>query len=222
MRSRFFSFLLGGPKRLYALGLLSYLFFSGTLLLAQVPMTNAEATALRSKVKDQAKATRTISSDFIQHKHLDFLSNDIESKGTLAFKAPNIVKWEYTTPFSYAVLFKDEKLYINDNGSKSDMDLGSNKVFKQLNQLITASIRGDMFDDSAFEIRYFFEKENSLVHFMPKDQQFAAFIKAFHIRFNATGEVEAVKMIEPSDDYTQIVFSNRKQNQPIPDAVFSH
>ncbi len=185
-------------------------------------MSTAEATALRTKVKAQAKITTTVSSDFTQYKHLDFLSNDIESKGTLAFKAPDIVKWEYTTPFSYAVLFKDEKLFINDNGAKSDMDLGSNKVFKQLNQLITASIRGDMFDDTAFEINYFIKEDNSLVHFMPKDEQFATFIKAFHISFNAVGEVEEVKMIEPSDDYTQIIFSNRTLNQPLPDAVFSH
>ncbi len=221
MLKRFFSFSNSTPERLFTFSLLSLLFFSGTAL-AQIQMSTGEATALRAKVKAQAEVTKTISSDFTQYKHLDFLSNDIKSKGTLAFKAPNIVKWEYTTPFSYSVLFKDEKLFINDNGSKSDMDLGSNKVFKQLNQLITASIRGDMFDDTAFEIRYFTENNNSLVHFMPKDEQFAAFIKAFHINFNSEGEVEAVKMIEPSDDYTQIVFSNRIQNQPISDAVFSH
>jgi len=188
---------------------------------AQSPMNIAEATALRTKVKEKAASTKTITSDFIQYKHLDFLSNDIESKGKLAFMAPDKVKWEYTTPFAYSVLFKNEKLFINDDGNKSAMDLGSNKLFKQLNQLITASISGDMFISEEFDISYFkFDGKNS-VHFIPKDPQFAEFIKAFHITFSNTGEVTEVKMIEPSDDYTQIIFSNRVENQAISDAVFS-
>ncbi|NHF60559.1 outer membrane lipoprotein carrier protein LolA [Flavobacteriaceae bacterium TP-CH-4] len=184
-------------------------------------MNTGEASALRKKVKAVAKATRTISSDFTQYKHLDFLSNDIISKGTLAFKAPDWVKWEYTEPFSYAVLFKNQTLYINDDGKKSNMDLGNNKIFKQLNQLIAASIRGDMFDDATFDISYYKEDNGDLVHFIPKDPQFAEFISAFHITFSTVGEVEEVKMIEPSGDYTQIIFSNRTQNQPLPDAVFT-
>ncbi len=184
-------------------------------------MSGTEAKALRTLVKTQANATRTISSSFTQYKHLDFLTNDIESKGKMAFKAPDLVKWEYTEPFAYSVLFKDQKLYIDDAGQKSDMDLSSSKVFKQLNTLITASIRGDMFDENAFDISYFKQEKGSLVHFFPKDEQFADFIKAFHITFNMQGEVDKVKMIEPSDDYTLIVFSDRKQNQSLPDAVFA-
>ena len=184
-------------------------------------MTSSEATTLRSKVKVQAEKTKTISSDFTQYKHLDFLSNDIESNGKLAFKAPDLVKWEYTKPFAYTILFKDQTLYINDNGNKSNMDLGSNKIFKQLNQLITSSIRGDMFDEEQFNISYFEQDSGNVVHFFPKDKQFAEFIQAFHITFNSTGEVDQVKMIEPSGDYTQIIFSNRSLNQPLSDADFA-
>ncbi|MFS4466563.1 LolA family protein [Maribacter sp. 2210JD10-5] len=190
-------------------------------LVAQTKMSQTEAESLRKKVKEKAESTKTITSDFIQYKHLDFLSNDIESSGKLAFKAPDIVKWEYVRPFSYSVLFRDEKLFVNDDGNKSNMDLSSNKVFKQLNQLITASISGDMFIMEQFHIDYFKEADSSVVHFRPKDAQFAEFIKAFHITFSNSGAVTAVKMIEPSDDYTQIVFSNRTENQSIPDAVFA-
>tara|TARA_R110002167_G_scaffold163242_13_gene360003 strand:- start:1404 stop:2027 length:624 start_codon:yes stop_codon:yes gene_type:complete len=188
---------------------------------AQGKMSAEEAAALRAKVKKQSEATRTISSDFTQFKHLDFLSNDIESKGKLAFKAPDLVKWEYVKPFAYSILFKNQTLYTNDDGHKSNMDLGGNNIFKQLNKLITSSIRGDMFDDGEFDITYFNKEVGSLVRFMPKDAQLSTFIKAFEIGFNAQGEVEEVKMIEPSDDYTMIIFSNRIQNQNLSDEVFS-
>ncbi len=189
---------------------------------AQSEMSTAEAQALEAKVKATADATETITSNFRQYKHMDFLSNDIESMGRLSFKAPNLVKWEYAKPFAYSVIFKDEVLYINNEGNKSNVDIGSNKLFKQLNQLITNSIKGDLFNTAEFNIDYFTKEGESEVHFAPKDEDFASFIKAFHIIFNGKGEVTEVKMLEPSDDYTRIVFTDRKTNQSLPDAVFAH
>jgi len=194
--------------------------FFGTIVHAQTKMSSREANSLKETVKMRSDQTETITADFVQYKHLDFLSNDIQSEGKLAFKSPSLVKWEYVKPFAYSVLFKNETLFINDNGNKSDMDMGSNEIFKQLNQLITASIKGDMFDASEFEVFYFKKDGTSVVHFNPKDEQFAEFIKSFHITFNTKGEVQEVKMIEPSDDYTQIIFSNRTTNEPLTDAVF--
>lgn len=188
---------------------------------AQTKMSATEANALKNTVKALSAVTETITSDFIQYKHLDFLSNDIKSEGKLAFRSPDMVKWQYVKPFAYSVLFKDEKLFINDNGNKSDMDMGSNKIFKQLNLLITASIKGDMFDNSEFDVLYFKNDAGSEVHFTPTDKQFSEFIKVFHITFNNIGEVQQVKMIEPYDDYTQIVFSNRNTNKPLSDEVFA-
>jgi len=198
------------------------LFWGIATLSAQTKMTAAEAQGLKITVKKQAENTNTITSDFTQYKHLDFLSNDIESKGKLAFKAPDLVKWEYVKPFAYSIIFKDRTLYINDDGNKSNMDVGGNKLFTQLNQLITASIRGNLFDDVQFTMEYFKNEKNSLVHFFPKDAQFAEFIKAFHLTFNKIGEVIEVKMIEPSGDYTHIIFNDRKTNQPLSDADFAH
>ncbi|MBQ0741119.1 outer membrane lipoprotein carrier protein LolA, partial [Aquimarina celericrescens] len=82
-------------------------------------MSIAEINALKEKVKTHAIETKTISSDFTQYKHLDFLSNDIITTGKLAFKTPNMVKWEYIKPFKYSVIFKNETLYINDEGNKN-------------------------------------------------------------------------------------------------------
>ncbi|WP_245224709.1 outer membrane lipoprotein carrier protein LolA [Pseudozobellia sp. WGM2] len=190
--------------------------------LSQTKMSTTEANTLKTLVKSLADKTETITSDFTQYKHLDFLSNDIESSGKLTFMAPNLVKWEYIAPFAYAIIFKDKTIFINDGGNKSNIDVGGNKLFEQLNHLITSSVRGDMFDDEKFDILFFKENGQSLVHFMPKDPKFAEFINAFHIKFNEIGEVEEVKMIEPSGDYTQIVFNNRKTNQPLSDADFTH
>ena len=119
------------------------LFFLASTVTAQTPMTLEEATSLKMKVQEQAQKTQTMTVDFVQLKHMDFLSNDIETSGNLALKQPNLVKWQYTAPFKYSILFKDNVLYINDDGKKSDVNMGSNKLFGQLNNLIVNSITGD-------------------------------------------------------------------------------
>lgn len=198
-----------------------FLFFV-VALNAQTKLSEVEAEALRNKVKAVAQQTETISSHFVQYKHLDFLSNDIKTSGELAFKSPNLVKWEYTDPFKYSVIFKDEKLHINNQGSKSKVDIGSSKMFKQLNQLIINSVKGDMFDANAFTIAYYKLKDNYEVHFSPKDNSFSEFIEQFQLTFNAKGDVVKVKMIEPSKDYTLIEFSNRLVNKPLDDSIFTN
>lgn len=189
---------------------------------AQTKMTNAEASRLQEKVKALSLTTKTISSDFVQYKHLDFLDNDIETSGKLAFKAPDLVKWEYVSPFKYSVIFKNAKLFINDEGKKSDIDLGANKMFDQLNKLIINSVKGDMFDPTKFNITYYKTGKNSLVYFEPKDQKLVKYIKAFHITFNDKGDVAEVKMLEHSGDYSQIVFKNKVLNKPLDDALFTN
>ncbi|AUS07328.1 cell envelope biogenesis protein LolA [Tamlana carrageenivorans] len=185
-------------------------------------MTADEASRLKMKVKTRANNVQTISSDFVQLKHLNFLDNDIKSSGHLTFKAPHMVKWAYSSPFKYAIIFKENKIFINDEGRKSDIDIGRNKLFKQLNNLIISSVKGDMFDKDKFHMEYFKTEEGSLVYFSPKDEKLAQFIKSFHITFNGHADVTEVKMIEHSNDYTKILFSNKTLNQPIDEAVFNH
>ncbi|HLV37847.1 outer membrane lipoprotein carrier protein LolA [Xanthomarina sp.] len=185
-------------------------------------MSVTEAESLKTLVKQQALTTKTISSNFTQYKHLDFLSNDIVSKGKLAFKTPDLVKWEYTDPYNYVIIFKNETLFINDEGKKNQVNMGSNKLFKELNGLIINSIKGDMFDDEAFDITYFKKDKNSQVHFIPKDKKSSKFISEFQITFNEKGDVLEVKMIELSGDFTKIVFNNKELNKPLADAIFTN
>ncbi|WP_335965172.1 outer membrane lipoprotein carrier protein LolA [Galbibacter sp. PAP.153] len=193
----------------------------GISVAAQNKMAPEEIKDLTVTVKERAALTETITCDFVQYKHLDFLANDIETSGRLAYKSPNIVKWEYKAPFKYAILFKGETLYINDEGKKSDIDMSSNELFEQLNKLIVNSIKGDMFNKSEFNISYYKDGANAEVHFNPKKEGFAKYIKTFLIWFNQKGDVETFKMIEPSGDYTKILFKNRVINKPLPDEVFT-
>ena len=205
-----------------------YIFILILLLFSSVQaqvekMTVFEIESFKILIKEVAEKTNTITADFVQIKHLDFLTNDIETIGKMAFKTPNWVKWEYTNPYVYSVIFKENLILINDGGTKSDVKISASKLFKKLNDLIVKSVTGDMFDEENFNISYYKEAAAYKVIFASKDKKLASLIETFVIHFKKeTGAVMEVKMIEPSQDFTKIVFTNRIENSKLNDEVFTN
>jgi outer membrane lipoprotein-sorting protein len=191
--------------------------------ISQSKLSASEQKEFKAKVQKTARNTQTIVSDFTQTKHLSVLDNDISSEGKLVFKAPNLVKWEYLKPYRNSAIFKDDQLLVTNAGKKDKVDLSSNKLFRSLNSLIINSIKGDMFDNSQFDLAYFKSDVGYLVQFVPKDKRMKKFIASFELKFsNATAEVKEVKLIEPNDDYTLITFQNRKVNTKVSEAAFEN
>lgn len=202
--------------------ILMVLFFS-SVNAQEEKMTTSEIESFKELIKEVANKTTTITADFVQIKHLDFLTNDIETSGKMAFKTPNWVKWEYTDPYVYSVIFKNNLILINDGGTKSDVKISSSKLFKKLNDLIVKSVTGDMFDEENFIITYYKEQAYYKVIFTSKDKKLASLIETFVLHFHKeTGTVMEVKMIEPSQDFTKIVFANRIENTKLNDEVFTN
>ncbi len=202
------------------------------LLLLTAFILNAQETKLsadeviifKEKISKAAKENKTISNSFEQIKHIDFLSNDIISKGALFFKAPNMIKWSYTDPYLYSVIFKEKRLYINDSGKKSDINLASNKTFKKLNDLIVKSVNGDMLlDGEQFIVSYTQTKSIYKTNLIPKDKKLKEMFDTVQLEFDKKSMlVVNVKFIEASGDYTLIRFTNKFVNKPIADEVFNN
>jgi outer membrane lipoprotein-sorting protein len=186
----------------------------------EVKMTEAEIKAFKNGVSVSSKNTTSLSSDFIQTKHMSFLSKPIETKGSLSYQAPGLVLWKYTQPFQYAVIFRENKIYINDAGKKSDVNLGNSKMFSKLNKLIVGSISGDMFDEKEFTIAYFKVGGKPMARFVTKDTNIKKYLKQIELYFE-NNTVSEVKMTEPTDDYTKIVFKNKVLNAKIDPRVFT-
>jgi outer membrane lipoprotein-sorting protein len=198
------------------------LFFATISYSQEQKMTDSEIVFFKKSVKEMAVKIKSLSTDFVQYKHLDFLSKDIETSGKMSFKDPNMLQWQYKKPYNYSIVFKNNKILINDEGKKSAMDAGSSKLFGKINKLIVGSVSGDMFDDKEFVISYFKSKSNAIAKFIPKDASLKKYIKQIELTFdvdNAT--VIQVKMLESSSDYTKIVLKNKILNAKIDDSVFN-
>lgn len=186
-------------------------------------LSENEIVIFKHAVKEVSKKIKTLSTDFVQYKHLDFLSKDIESSGKMVFVAPSLLQWQYKKPYNYSIIFKSGKILINDEGKKSAVDVGNSKIFGKINKLIAGSVSGDMFDDKEFSISYYKNKTNTIARFIPKDANLKKYIKQIELTFDKDdATVIQVKLLESSEDFTRIVLKNKVLNAKIDNSIFNN
>jgi outer membrane lipoprotein carrier protein len=199
-----------------------FVLISTSIFAQDQKMINSEISTFKELVKKENQKIKSIKTDFVQYKHLDFLSKDIETSGKMAFKTPNLLCWQYTNPYQYSIIFKNNKVYINDQGKKSTID-ANNKIFEKINKLIIGSVSGNMFDDKEFTVSYYKSKEFNIAKLIPKTAEIKKYIKEVELYFSKSeATVSEVKLIETSNDFTRIVFKNKQINAKIDDSIFNN
>ena len=185
-------------------------------------MTTKEVETFQQHLK-QLAVMQTLSSDFVQYKHLSFMKKPVESSGKLFVKQPDRLSWSYTTPFRYKMVFRDNKIFINDEGKKHSVDLGNNKQFEKISKLVASSMQGGKYDEKEFAVGYFKEGEKNIVRLTPKLSEAKKYIQEIILTFSpSTHQVQEVKLVEPSKDYTRFVLKNTQINKQIHDTVFDY
>jgi outer membrane lipoprotein-sorting protein len=181
-----------------------------------------EAGSFKNKVVENAKLTESLSSDFTQEKHLTMMEEVLVSKGRFLFKKENKVRWEYDSPINYTILINENHFIIDNDGKVSTFDTESNKLFKEINNMILMAIRGNFVNDSAFEARYYSNDNYYLAVLNPRDKILKNILDQIEIYFDKKGmDVDKVKFVEPEDDFTLITFTDRKKNIKIEDDQFT-
>lgn len=195
-----------------------FLFLTNFILFAQ-QLSQSEVEQFKAKLLAKNQTVSTIEADFQQKKHLDFMSKDIETSGKMAFLKPDKLNWQYTKPYNYRIVFQKDNITIDDQGNVSHIK-ADNKVFKKINHLIIGTISGSMFNEKEFNITLWKSNKKIIAKLKPKDKTLQKYVNEIHLFFTDDTLVEKVKLIEPSMDYTEIIFTNMKINTKIDDKAF--
>lgn len=183
------------------------------LAIGQIILNKTEANKLKNNILNTSSSTKHLKSEFVQYKHLSFLENEIVSEGNLTYISPNYIKWQYSYPFNLEYIFADEKIIINNEGEKNEIDIGSNPLFKELNKIIISTLKGDMFDEEKFTIKYYDNTLNYKIKFIVKEINLSKYFSAFELLFKKeTYDVIEIKINEDQNDFTKIKLFNKKIN----------
>ncbi|GJH41376.1 cell envelope biogenesis protein LolA [Capnocytophaga sp. HP1101] len=199
--------------------LLIFLSLCSPIAVSAQTLSEAQIRDFKTQTIAKNKAIQTMQSDFIQKKHLDFMSKDIETFGKMAFAKPDKLNWQYTKPYQYRIIFQKDNITVNDAGNVSQMK-ADNKVFKKINSLIVSSISGNMFNEKEFAMSFVKSGKSTLLKLLPKDKTLLKYVSEIYLYFDADNVVERVKLIEPSKDYTEILFTNKKLNAKVDESNF--
>ena len=199
-------------------------FFISALAFSQnAPLSDSETIQFKENVSQRSEVLKSLSSDFFQSKYIQLMQGAALSNGKLFYKAPNILKWEYSTPYNYHILFKENQLFINDDGDKSVSNLKSNKLFEKLVNLISGSINGGLLaDKNNYDVAYFKTGNYITALIVPKDPAMRQMFREIILVFNKEYLVNSVKLMEDSGDFTEIYFKNIRINQKLKDSVFEN
>ena len=184
--------------------------------------TVKDTIVLKSKIENMSKMTTSIESDFIQEKNLSMLSEKIVSKGHFVFKKENLLRWEYTMPSKYLIIINKEKIVIKDEKKTTKYDMNSNKIFKEINDIMLSCVQGTIFKSYKFKTRYFENEKFYKLELIPQVKNIKDSFKKINLYFDKdVTSVAKLEMVENNDDLTNLEFTNKKLNAPVAETIFS-
>lgn len=184
------------------------------------PVKNIESVQM--EINKVAASIETIKSRFVQEKHLSFMTEAIVSKGLFRFRKESQLRWEYTQPFEYLILFNGDKIIIKDQNKTNTFDASSNAVFKQINDLMLGAIKGDLGKNKDFVMSLKESSKQYLLTLSPQNEALKAYISGVEIHFEKSDlAVSSIKMIESTGDFTNIKFMDREFNTSLDESTFS-
>ena len=196
-------------------------------LMAQTAMAQPRKVADMQKFEEQLKTTAdkltSIESDFTQVKHLDMFDEDVVSKGRFYYLKDNKISLDYSQPLNYLIVINGNRLKIVADGKKSIMQLNSNKMMNEMQDMITACMVGDLNRmNSSYELNYQEDDKQYIVGITPRSKTVKEYVSAIEIRLNkADMSVDQLRMYENEADYTDYRFTNKRFNQLKDESRFS-
>ncbi len=205
---------------LWLIVLLSFVSTASAQYAGFKPVGNHEAFA--SQFSAESAKLMSISNKFIQEKTLTALTETITSGGEFWFKRSNRVRIEYQKPFEYLIIMSGDRMLVRDNQKDNQINVASNKLFRQVNRVILDCVQGTILTSPDFVSSVFENDKMYLLELTPKVRGLSDFFKSIILKVEKKNySVFSIELIEPMGDSTLIIFTDKKINAQVPDAIFA-
>ena len=228
--SRFFS----GGERLY-LKRLFFLLFAVLSFVVNTAFADNELNAVLKKIDEKQKSVETMKGQFVQRKSLSLLQNEVVSKGTMYFKKPQRMVWEYKEPERNTMIVNGNIVwfYLPDLKEATRFDLSQKAEIKSIFEKMAIGM-----GQSGEEMKKSYDvsllkkvrkpdlpakqagKNIIVLQLIPKDAAISNFFKKIHLWFEEDGALYKTELFEKNNDTTIIEFKDMKFNVSISNSVF--
>jgi outer membrane lipoprotein-sorting protein len=172
-------------------------------------------------LKRAAEGIHTLKADFTQIRHLRIFENPLISKGKLYYKAPDLLRWEYSAPLRSVMLKRGENINVYqflDGAWKADSSQSfeaRGMIFAEINRWL----KGRFNETGGFTASY---NSGPPIHItLTPNEEFKRFLNRIELIFSEKpGILRSVEIVESQEARTRIELTNMEINAHLPDGVF--
>jgi outer membrane lipoprotein-sorting protein len=180
-------------------------------------LTGTAKTNMAKKITMASQKVSSLQCRFIQKKTSTLLKEESVSKGLLFYKTPNSLRWEYTEPTAFVLVFHNETVSVKD---EKGMVSNPNKMLKQLGNFIVSTINGDgLIENGSFKADYYAndkDKTHVWIRLTPVAKRLKEMYSSIQIKVSTTDYLASeLIMEETTGDKTTITFVDKKINTDI-------
>jgi outer membrane lipoprotein-sorting protein len=177
--------------------------------------------AVLQKLRAQATAVESISSEFSQENRLSVFEETIISKGRFLFRKPDKLRWEYLSPITEGFALQGNQGVRWTETTRTSFSLRSDPL---MNVVARQLLAWGTFDLAWLSAEYDITMEADspvLLKLVPKGSDTAHVLKHLLIEFSSSANtVQRVELHDQSGDLTRILFKNPQVNTPLDDGMF--
>lgn len=189
----------------------------------QTKLSEAQTSQIIEKIDKSAKTMSTMQCDFTQTKSMKMLNKEMVSTGSMYYKTPNKLRWQYTSPYDYIFVLSGDKVSMKSAKSTKNIDVQGNKMFRKITDIILNCITGGSLKSSAdFKLEVYKSDNIHFAKLYPKKKEMKQLYTCIELYFNPELTfVNTVKMQEKTGDITTVKLTNIKTNVTINEKMFS-
>ena len=202
--------------------LLIVLAVMGVSIYAQTQLSDTQSHEVMNKLSQTAASMQTMQCRFVQEKTSSMLAEPSVSEGLMYFVAPDRLRWEYTTPYPFAIVVNGERIMKVTDGKAEVLEGNSSRMYQGMVGLIMGSASGKkLFDTSTFDVVLYDDDVFWKAEMTPKRRDMRRMFSQLVFRFDKnTNGIDCVEFVGSNGDVTSIRFEEMKLNEIINEDKF--
>ena len=204
--------------------LLSIIFVAfGLMVSAQTQLSESQTQEVIRQLSQVASTMQSMQCRFVQEKTSTMLAELSVAEGTMHYAAPDRMRWEYTTPYAFALIVNGERIVKVTDGKAEVLEGNAGRMYQGMVNLIIGSASGKkLFDTTVFDIVFYDDNGFWRADMTPKRRDMKRMFSQLVFRFDKkTNGISCVEFVSANGDITSIRFEEIKLNGVIGDEVFA-
>jgi outer membrane lipoprotein-sorting protein len=176
-------------------------------------------------IRKAAATVKTIQTAFVQTRNLKILARPLVSRGNMAYRRPNDLRWEYESPLQTLLLVREGSVKrLIKHGATWVADSSARlEVMRIVLGEINLWLEGDFAASRTFKpvLRPATPNQPAHVDLLPMDPSLGKIISRISLSFGERpGTVSAIDIFEDAEGSTHIAFEHTTYDAGIPDQRF--